>query len=118
MINLEHELANTYTNRQIDEHTIIINWTVPEHLSYFEGHFPGQPVLPAVALIDISEFFIKKSMQKNTSLTVVPLAKIKAAISKNDLIQISLKKNEHEYICQWSFSETPAKVITEIRMIV
>lgn len=119
MINLEHELINTYTNRQIDENHQIIEWLVPDRLTYFEGHFPGQPVLPAVALIDISEFFIRKTMTANAVLSAVPLAKIKAAISKNDKVQVSLKKNSNskEYLCQWSFFEAPEKIITEIRLI-
>lgn len=36
-----------------DGDTIVTEWEVPEDLPAFEGHFPGQPVLPGVL---ISEF--------------------------------------------------------------
>lgn len=39
---------------QDQDRTFLVNWVVPKNLSYFQGHFPGSPILPAVAIIDAS----------------------------------------------------------------
>jgi acyl-CoA synthetase (AMP-forming)/AMP-acid ligase II len=35
------------------ENTVSLEFSVPAHSSYFDGHFPGFPILPAVAQADI-----------------------------------------------------------------
>ena len=42
-------------------------WIVPENLDYFDGHFPGQPILPAIAVLDASVELLR-SATKNSKL--------------------------------------------------
>lgn len=42
-------------------------WIVPDKLVYFDGHFPGHPILPAIAVLDASVEFLRKATQ-NTGL--------------------------------------------------
>lgn len=36
-----------------------LSFRVPHDLPYFEGHFPEYPILPAIAVIDLSTEFIR-----------------------------------------------------------
>lgn len=36
-------------------------WLVPNDLPYLEGHFPSQPIVPAVAMIDASVELLRRS---------------------------------------------------------
>ena len=60
-----------------DGDTLVTEWDVPEDLPAFEGHFPGQPVLPGVL---ISEFcfqsgaiLIYATSQEDQESTGVPV---------------------------------------------
>lgn len=35
-------------------------WIVPSDLPYFEGHFPGAPTLPGVAMIDLTLELVRR----------------------------------------------------------
>lgn len=35
-------------------------WTLPTDFPYFDGHFPGMPVFPAVGILDASWYFLKQ----------------------------------------------------------
>lgn len=48
-----HELSRT-------ELACSARWVVPNQCAYFEGHFPNNPILPAVAIIDGSLALIQK----------------------------------------------------------
>ena len=40
--------------RNTDSGGFVFDWEVPESLPYLNGHFPGNPVLPGVAIVDAS----------------------------------------------------------------
>ena len=39
--------------------TFSLGFTVPKDIPYFDGHFPGQPIMPAVTIVDITYQFLK-----------------------------------------------------------
>ncbi len=39
-------------------------WLASEKLPFFDGHFPGRPVLPAVATIDLCVGFLKEQLNR------------------------------------------------------
>ncbi len=56
--------------------TYSMNWTIPSHLPYFDGHFPGQPVFPAVGIVDASLYLLRQTRpESNFSITQVKTAK-------------------------------------------
>lgn len=60
MINPEQVFQFSDTQRTPNSNgDIQITWTVPEHLPYFEGHFPGNPMLPGVALLDLFQVLLR-----------------------------------------------------------
>jgi 3-hydroxymyristoyl/3-hydroxydecanoyl-(acyl carrier protein) dehydratase len=52
-----------------------VRLVVPDGLSYFEGHFPGFPVLPGVATIDVT----LEAIRRTTQASSIRLRKIKRA---------------------------------------
>lgn len=40
--------------------SFLARWAPPAELSYFRGHFPGNPVLPAVAMIDATVQLVRQ----------------------------------------------------------
>ena len=50
--------------------------TVPRESTYFEGHFPGNPLLPAYAIVDQS-FQLLQKVTRNSNLKLASLSKAK-----------------------------------------
>ena len=66
-------------------------WAVPENLPYLQGHFPNNPVMPAVAIIDASAEFLAQAFNSTTSHAFkIKSAKFLAPITPNTEVEISL----------------------------
>lgn len=87
-----------------------LSWSVPKNLFYFDGHFPHNPVLPAVAIIDISVQLLQKAFpQKQLGhLLSVPSAKFSMLIAPESKItvQARLEKDSDVWIVEWKDSAT------------
>jgi 3-hydroxymyristoyl/3-hydroxydecanoyl-(acyl carrier protein) dehydratase len=108
MIDLDVELANQFIINKISEKDFEMTVHFPGSLSYFSGHFPTFPVLPAVALIDISTFFIHK-IQLDTkttpqnSLAKIDQLKIKNPIGPDEKVQVRIMPGENKsFEVKWS----------------
>ncbi len=66
-------------------------WTVPANLPYFEGHFPGNPILPAVAIIDFSLCLISKILKQEMLLKGISKAKFTEVVKPNQIMIIEAK---------------------------
>jgi 3-hydroxymyristoyl/3-hydroxydecanoyl-(acyl carrier protein) dehydratase len=81
MIDLEKELFETFEmvndSKKIELGTFEVDFFLPKSLSYFSGHFPQIPVLPAVAIVDITSFFLSKLMTNDPDFKVIHIRKIK-----------------------------------------
>ncbi len=65
--------------------------TIPADLFYFDGHFPHNPVLPAVAIIDLSVDFLKRSQApQNMELQEVVDAKFSQPVRPNSTINLEV----------------------------
>lgn len=62
-------------------------WSVPADLPFFQGHFPEQPILPAVATIDLSIQWLGSQLGRKLSLKKIKNAKFTAPISPGQTIQ-------------------------------
>lgn len=60
------------------EDSVSVSFTVPRALPWFDGHFPGQPVLPAVITAEISDALIENIF--GVSPLLVANAKFKGPI--------------------------------------
>jgi uncharacterized membrane protein/3-hydroxymyristoyl/3-hydroxydecanoyl-(acyl carrier protein) dehydratase len=63
---------------------------VPAEHPAFAGHFPGQPVLPAVALLDIVIESAARHFDMNASIAALPHAKFTAPLAPGDRGRIKL----------------------------
>ena len=62
---------------------------------WFSGHFPGEPILPGVALLGMVFDAIKQACGKNLKISGVKRVKFKQIIKPSDKIQIiARKKND------------------------
>jgi 3-hydroxymyristoyl/3-hydroxydecanoyl-(acyl carrier protein) dehydratase len=64
---------------------ILVTWSVPENLPYFEGHFPGNPILPGVALLDLIQVLLDGQFQ------LIKSAKFTEIIRPLDTLTIKAK---------------------------
>jgi len=78
-----------------NENSISLLFTIAESSPYFDGHFPGFPILPAVAQLDIVINFARCYF--NTASALSKIKKIKFVKTINPsvtlLLKIELKEN-------------------------
>jgi len=62
----------------------------------FKGHFPGNPIMPGVCMIQLVKELTEKAVEKDLFLSVVSNVKFMAIINpeKNDTLQIVLNISE------------------------
>ena len=98
------------------ENVIYINWSVPRDLPYFEGHFPGNPVLPAVALLDLSLVIVNQIDSKLESMFLtIKSAKFSEVIRPEDLLSIKVKRDSTSQL--WSMEFTNQNDITVSKLV-
>ena len=80
----------------------------------FKGHFPGNPVMPGVCMIQIIKELTEKATGRQLFLSVSSNIKFMAIINpeKNDILQLTIDLKEEEDIVKvkntTSFAETLA----------
>ncbi|CAM3389958.1 3-hydroxyacyl-ACP dehydratase [Zobellia roscoffensis] len=64
----------------------------------FKGHFPGNPVMPGVCMIQIIKELTEQATEKSLFLSVASNIKFMAIINpeKNDVIQLTLTISEED----------------------
>jgi 3-hydroxymyristoyl/3-hydroxydecanoyl-(acyl carrier protein) dehydratase len=92
-----------FTNVSNDSAT----WLVPAQLPYFEGHFPNNPILPAVAVIDVSLQLIQK-LQKKPHLQIreIRTTKFMSPITPNTTVHLAAHlspvETPNRWLVEWS----------------
>jgi 3-hydroxymyristoyl/3-hydroxydecanoyl-(acyl carrier protein) dehydratase len=98
-----------------------VDWNVPENLPYFEGHFPGNPVLPAVAILDATLQVLRAGLaQSELELFSVPNAKFMGIIRPGSRVHIEVYRDENgsdpaEWRAEWT-GEEPGTRLAELRI--
>ena len=97
-----HEVFS-FSNLKIDDSSNKYSamWIVSADLPYFEGHFPNNPILPAVALLDLSEELLKTILKKQVQFKSIGSAKFLETIEPNDILTLEFTSNEdlHHWAC-------------------
>lgn len=84
--------------------TALVHFSVPRSLPWFEGHFPDQPVLPAVITAEISDALIETVFAVSPQL--VSNAKFKGPIFPDMALTVSLfKQSDDSIIAIWRKSD-------------
>ncbi len=93
--------------------TFKMSWRIPADLFYFEGHFPGNPVLPAVAIIDVSLEMLSQCLrQNNVQLAEIKSTKFMSPLSPGQQVEILAQKlaDGLSWQIDWTLVNTPQTV--------
>lgn len=103
MIQLDKELQNHYKLVSQHPQETVFDLKVPAHLTYFKGHFPGLPVLPAVGYLDLSLFVIEQAQKLSPeSIKKVRSFKIKKPLTPETTVSVKITSTEKNQIeVQW-----------------
>ncbi len=118
MINLSQELKDTYFECARTQDRIEVNIIISAQWTYFLGHFPSSPVLPAVAILDISQYFVEKLLRSSAghTLSEVVSFRIKNPVTPLEKINIKVERESDNFHILWKSSETADKLFAEINL--
>jgi 3-hydroxyacyl-[acyl-carrier-protein] dehydratase len=81
---------------------ITAKWIVPHDLPYLQGHFPEQPIVPAVAILDATNELLTQALGKPTELSAVKNAKFTKPLEPAQTVHIECKPlGENEWTVDW-----------------
>lgn len=91
-------------------------WTLPKDLPYFDGHFPGNPIFPAVGIVDATVFLLQSRLNgPEVYVSHFPVAKFLSPIQPGQTVRIELKKlNNKEWLAEWK-DEAAVKLLATLR---
>jgi 3-hydroxymyristoyl/3-hydroxydecanoyl-(acyl carrier protein) dehydratase len=67
MINPKDLVRRGFHRREMAPNSWAFDWKIPGDLPYFSGHFPENPTLPAVAMIDLTVALLPITGEKRLS---------------------------------------------------
>ena len=95
------------------------NLTVDSNLPSFKGHFPGNPILPAVSIIDISLYLLENIKSPISYNTIeVKRSKFMAMVEPNQEIDIEAESDDGtNWRILWRARSNQAKV-AQVHLVV
>ena len=90
-----------FTNIHHEGQAWVGDWEVPEDLPYFDGHFPSEPILPAVGLLDGSLCAIEMAGFYMETIKIKK-AKFKQKITPKLNLEIKVMQFEGAYQVTWN----------------
>jgi 3-hydroxyacyl-[acyl-carrier-protein] dehydratase len=79
---------------RLSSHEIIMYTKVLPDSPWFSGHFPGDPILPGIAQLEMALDGIKRLSQKNLKISGGRKVRFKQFIRPNDKIKIQVALRE------------------------
>ena len=76
--------------------TITARVTVPADSVWFEGHFPGAPVLPGIAQLAMVVQILCEVLKKPVSVTDVSRVRFKQAIMPAEPVEVQITPREND----------------------
>ena len=119
-------IEGLYTVQNIEQNEQEVNATVKLHAEHdvFKGHFPGNPIMPGVCMIQMIKELTEKTTGKELFLSVANNVKFMAKINPDvdEIINLNLKISEEDGIVKvkniTSFDETIAlKLSTTFKIV-
>ena len=81
----------------------------PPHFPAFAGHFPGQPVLPAVVQLAAVRILVEKTLEKELIPVSIERARFKSMIGPDEPVTVHLTFTEDQGEVRISFLITTGK---------
>ena len=93
------------------------DWTIPKDLFYFNGHFPHNPVLPAVAIVDLSVDLVRAAFPKQFgALAAVDHAKFSFPLRPSAKTRIhATPESSGEWSVEWTDSDS-SEIAAQLRL--
>lgn len=66
-------------------------WTVPDDHPAFAGHFPGQPIVPGVVLLDQIMYLAQHSLGRNVNTWQVGQAKFLSPVGPGEVLHFGMQ---------------------------
>lgn len=86
----------TYLNRlEIGTDSIRFEIACPGQFEAFDGHFPGNPVLPGIILLEISKLGLELLSKQSVVYTLIKKMKISRMVLPNHVISCCIKTEPH-----------------------
>ena len=92
---VQKKMPETESLIEKTENTVRLNFSVSETSPYFDGHFPGYPILPAVAQIDMITHFASKYLGTGIGLSEIKRVKFTNPIKPLTPLCLNLVKSEN-----------------------
>lgn len=92
MTTVSRAIKNAFKKREDLTFTFFLEKTFPA----FEGHFPGAPILPAIAQIEIALFCVRMLLGKNVFAAEIKRAKFVKPVLPDSEIEAVLGENSGE----------------------
>lgn len=92
-------------------------WHVPVDLPYFQGHFPGLPIFPAVGIVDATLHALRIHLKApSLQLLEISAAKFLSPVQPEHRLILEFTRAENSaWRCEWK-SEADQKVLAQIRL--
>lgn len=85
------------------DNTVIITLHVPAQLSWFDGHFPEQKVLPGVVQVDWAGKLARALFVNNSAFQQLSNIKFKTMVMPDTDMQLELAFNEAKHSVKFTF---------------
>ena len=107
MIEPKEEFKFSKANAVTAGETSVYTWTVPSTLNYFRGHFPENPVLPAVAIVDacLELIRLEKGLSNAPYLRNLKSLKVNHVIQPNDSLRIEVGQVAQQWRIHWFLND-------------
>lgn len=88
---IHRKLYSYIHNTDLGENFISFKIACPEDFDAFDGHFPGNPILPGITLLEIASLALKLITKKPVRIQSVRKMKISGMVLPNQVIDCALK---------------------------
>ena len=78
-------------DERTDGDTVVFTVVVPEDCPFFEGHFPGRPVLPAIGQLAMLTTLMRREAGSPVSLTGVDGFRLSRQVLPGDRVEVRLE---------------------------
>ncbi len=80
----------------LSSNEIIMEAEVRPDSPWFSGHFPGEPILPGIAQLEMALDAIKRLNQKNLRISAVKRVRFKQVIRPDDKLRITVAPHKKD----------------------
>jgi 3-hydroxyacyl-[acyl-carrier-protein] dehydratase len=91
-------------------------WIVPHDLPYLQGHFPDQPIVPGVAILDATTELLRKAYGKDNQVSLVKNSKFLKPLTPGSIITIECRQlSPQEWTVDWTIGP---EIIARLLLII